>query len=241
MRRAGVPGSLREQVLGAYRRLGDDVPVAVRSSATSEDTAGTSFAGMHETFANVVGGDAVLDRLVDCWASLFGERVIAYRAGRGLTEEPAIAVVVQRLVDAERAGVMFTADPSTGDRDRIVIEAAFGLGEVVVSGQVEPDTYVVAKPSFQVRQVRVGHKAHKLTGAPDGIVARVELPDVEADARVLRDEEVVELARLGARIEEHYGAPQDVEWAIAGGETYVLRPAPSPPSTARPRRRRTRA
>lgn len=226
VRRAGVPATLREQVLDAYRRLGDDVPVAVRSSATSEDTAGTSFAGMHETFTNVVGGEAVLARLVDCWASLFGERVIAYRAGRGLAEEPAIAVVVQRLVDAERAGVMFTADPSTGDRDRIVIEAAFGLGEVVVSGQVEPDTYVVATPSVQLRQVRVGHQTHKLTSAPDGTVARVELPDVEADARVLRDDEVVELARYGARIEEHYRAPQDVEWAIAGGETWILQARP---------------
>src|SRR5690606_1875370 len=126
----------RDAILAAYHRLGEDVPVAVRSSATAEDTAGTSFAGMHETFANVVGDDAVLARVVDCWASLYGQRVIAYRASQGLDEEPAIAVVVQQLVESERAGVLFTADPSTGDTTRVVIEAAFGLGEVVVSGQV---------------------------------------------------------------------------------------------------------
>ena len=117
----------------------------MRSSATAEDTAGTSFAGMHETFANVVGDDAVIARIVDCWTSLYGQRVIAYRAACGLTEEPSIAVVVQQLIASERAGVLFTADPSTGDRDRIVIEGAFGLGEVVVGGQVEPDTYVLDK------------------------------------------------------------------------------------------------
>lgn len=145
MRKAGVPVGMAEQVLAAYRRLGTEVPVAVRSPATAEDTAGTSFAGMHETHANVVGDRAVLERLVDCWASLYGERVISYRASQGITDEPAIAVVVQQLIDADRAGVMFTADPSTGDRTRIVIEGAFGLGEVVVGGQVEPDTYVLLK------------------------------------------------------------------------------------------------
>lgn len=145
VRKAGVPAGVRDEVLAAYRRLGADVAVAVRSSATAEDTAGTSFAGMHQTFANVVSDQAVLERLVDCWTSLYGERVIAYRASQGLAEEPAIAVVVQRLVDSERAGVLFSADPSTGDTGRVVVEAAFGLGEVVVSGQVEPDTYVLSK------------------------------------------------------------------------------------------------
>ena len=188
VRRAGVPEELRQVVVAAYRRLGDSVPVAVRSSATAEDTAGTSFAGMHETFANVVGDDAVLERLVDCWASLYGERVIAYRASQGLDEEPAIAVVVQQLIDSERAGVMFTADPSTNDRSRIVIEAAFGLGEVVVSGQVEPDTYTLTKEPPTLVSVRVGRKDHQLVSGPDGTVARVELDDAHALRRVLTDE-----------------------------------------------------
>lgn len=114
VRGAGIGDVLAKEVTAAYRDLGHDVPVAVRSSATAEDTAGTSFAGMHETFANVIGEDAVLERVVDCWASLYGERVLAYRASQGLDAEPAIAVVVQRLVPSERAGVLFTANPTSG-------------------------------------------------------------------------------------------------------------------------------
>jgi pyruvate, water dikinase len=226
VRRAGVPATVREQVLGAYHELGDGAAVAVRSSATAEDAAGTSFAGMHDTYANVVGDAAVLDRLVDCWASLYGERVIAYRASQGMTEEPVIAVVVQQLVHSERAGVLFTADPSNGDRSRIVVEGALGLGEVVVSGQVEPDTYVVAKDGLRLVQTRVGHQTHRLDGADDGTVRRVDLDAEAGGARVLSDDEVVGLARLGLEVEAHYGRPQDVEWAIAGGRTYLVQSRP---------------
>jgi len=227
VRKAGVPASLRDAILAAYHRLGEDVPVAVRSSATAEDTAGTSFAGMHETFANVVGDDAVLARVVDCWASLYGQRVIAYRASQGLDEEPAIAVVVQQLVESERAGVLFTADPSTGDTTRVVIEAAFGLGEVVVSGQVEPDTYVLLKRGPHLVQSRVGHKTHQLVSGADGTVQRLELDAERADARVLSDAEAVELAELGLSVEAHYGGePQDIEWAIAGGKVHLLQARP---------------
>ncbi|HZJ28170.1 MAG TPA: phosphoenolpyruvate synthase [Acidimicrobiia bacterium] len=232
VRKAGVPEAIRRDVAVAYDELGANVPVAVRSSATAEDSAQSSFAGMHDTYANVVGIDAVLDRLVDCWASLYGERVIGYRASRGLDEEPAIAVVVQRLVAAERAGVLFTANPATGARDEVVIEAAFGLGEVVVSGQVEPDTYTVARSAdteadgLVVSDVRVGHKHHALVAGDDGAVDRVELGDDRVTARVLTDAEAVGLAHLGLRVEAHYGEPQDVEWAIAGDETVVLQARP---------------
>ena len=226
VRKAGVPGRLRDEIVAAYHHLGGDVAVAVRSSATAEDTAGTSFAGMHETFANVVGDVALIERVVDCWVSLYGDRVIAYRSSQGLVDEPAIAVVVQRLVAAERSGVLFTVDPSSGDRTRMVIEGAFGLGEVVVAGQVEPDTYVLAKDGPRLVQVRVGHKSHKLVAVPDGMVARVELAGPEAEARVLTDEEVLALAQLGLRVEAHYGEPQDVEWAMAGGQTYLVQSRP---------------
>jgi pyruvate,water dikinase len=226
VRQAGVPDELRAAVLAAYHELGDSVPVAVRSSATAEDTAGTSFAGMHETYANIVGDAAVIERLVDCWASLYGERVISYRASQHLDEEPAIAVIVQQLIDSERAGVMFTADPSTNDRSRIVIEAAFGLGEVVVSGQVEPDTYVLSKQPPAVVSVRIGRKDHQLVSGPGGTVARVELDEVGALRRVLTDDEVAQLAELGERVEAHYGEPQDTEWAIAGGAIYLLQARP---------------
>jgi pyruvate,water dikinase len=224
--KAGVPAGLRAEIEAAYAQMGADVPVAVRSSATAEDTAGTSFAGMHQTFANVVGAHAVIERVVDCWASLYGERVIAYRASQGLTDEPAIAVVVQQLVDSERAGVMFTADPSTGDRDRIVIEGAFGLGEVVVSGAVEPDTYVLDKDGPRLLHARIGHKSHELRGGPDGTVVERALTDAEAATRVLTEEEAVELARLGLQVEAHYGQPQDMEWAMAGGHTYLVQSRP---------------
>jgi pyruvate,water dikinase len=227
VRQAGVPADLREAVLAAYHQLGSDVSVAVRSSATGEDTAGTSFAGMHETFANVVGDTDVLTRLVDCWASLYGERVISYRATRGITDEPAIAVVVQQLVRSERAGVMFTADPSTGDRSTLVIEGAFGLGEVVVGGQVEPDTYIVSEHGPRVMQVRVGRKDHQLVSADGGDVRRVDFDEADALRRVLTDDEAVALARLGSLVRDHYGGePQDVEWAIADGEMFILQARP---------------
>lgn len=229
VRDAGVPGPMRDIVVDAYRRLGDgvDVPVAVRSSATGEDTAGTSFAGMHETFTNVIGAEAVLDRLVACWASLYGERAISYRASRELTDEPAIAVVVQRMLDAERAGVLFTADPSTGDRSVVVIEGAFGLGEVVVSGQVEPDTYRLQKSGGAPVDVRVGHKTHQLVRGADGSTVRVELDAATADRRVLSDDEAEALAQLGVWVEAHHdGVPQDLEWAIADGRTFLVQARP---------------
>jgi pyruvate, water dikinase len=226
VRSAGIPEVLLGQLREAYTQLGTDVPVAVRSSATAEDTEGTSFAGMHETFLNTVGVDALAARVLDCWASLFGERVIAYRASQALTEEPVIAVVVQRLVDPDVAGVMFTVDPSTGERDHLVIEGAPGLGEVVVSGAVEPDTYVVSREGFRVIDARVGHKTHKLVSGPGGTVERVDFDDDEALRRVLPDEMVSRIAEMGARIEEHYGAPQDIEWAIAEGELYMLQSRP---------------
>jgi pyruvate,water dikinase len=130
---AGVPDELRREILAAYHRLGDNVAVAVRSSATSEDAAGASFAGMNESFTNLNGDAALVEHIVRCWASIWGERVIAYRKGQRIEEEPAIAVVVQRMVDAEAAGVLFTVDPAGGDDCHMVIEAAFGLGEVVVA------------------------------------------------------------------------------------------------------------
>ncbi len=240
VRKAGVPAAIRNEILAAYRQLGGG-PVVVRSSATAEDTGGTSFAGMHETFANVIGDEELVERLVDCWASLYGERVIAYRASQGLADEPAIAVVVQRLVASERAGVLFTVDPSDGARDHLVIEAAFGLGEVVVSGQVEPDTYVVAKDGPRLHSARIGHKTHRLDLVAGGGTAREELTDPMADSRVLSDAEVLELAQLGLRVEAHYGQPQDVEWALEGGRTWLVQSRPittldevAPSPSARP-------
>ncbi len=223
--KAGIPGYLAAEVADAYRRLGDG-PVAVRSSATSEDTADSSFAGMHETYTNVAGEAALTERIVDCWASTYGQRVVAYRKGQRLDEEPAIAVVVQRMVNSERSGVMFSADPSTGDTSRIVVEGAFGLGEVVVGGQVEPDTYVLSKVGPKLLSVRVGMKTHQIVRGPDGADRRVDLTPEWGGRRVLTDEEAVALGALALRVEEHYGAPQDLEWAIAEGGIYLVQSRP---------------
>ncbi len=223
--KAGLPDELRAQLLEAYDTLGRG-RVAVRSSATSEDTSAASFAGMNETFTNVRDADELCTRVVDCWASLFGPRVVSYRRTRGFVDEPAIAVIVQRMVTSERSGVMFTVDPSTNDKSRIVIEAAFGLGEVVVGGQVEPDTYIVAKEGPLVVDVRVGVQTHLVTTGPDGTDHRIELPPAEGSRRVLNENEILALARLGGRVEEHYGCPQDVEWAMAEGDTFLVQSRP---------------
>ncbi len=220
-----LPHDLRDAVITAYRDLGGG-DVAVRSSATAEDGADTSFAGMNETFTNVSGEEAVLDKIRDCWASLYGARVIAYRASQSMTAEPAIAVVVQRMAQAERAGVMFSADPATDDRSRVVIEGAFGLGEVVVGGQLVPDTYVLSKDGPTLLEARVGYKSHKVVRGPDGADATVELSPAEAVRRVLTDDEAVALARLAIRIEEHYGTPQDMEWVIESGQIHVVQSRP---------------
>src|SRR5512133_654068 len=140
---APIPGDIADAIADAYRRLGDDVAVAVRSSGTTEDAGDSSFAGMNASFTNVIGLRNVLARVKDCWASLYGERVLAYRAEQHLNEEPAIAVIIQKMIFSEVSGVMFTADPTTGARDRMIIESVFGQGEAIVSGRVEPDTYVL--------------------------------------------------------------------------------------------------
>ena len=223
---AGVPEDVARAVLDAYHELGHLVPVAVRSSATAEDGATTSFAGMNESFTNVVGDEQLLARLLDCWASLYGARAMSYRRSQGVTDEPAIAVVVQRMVDAHRSGVMFTADPASGDGSHLLVEAAFGLGEVVVSGQVEPDTYVVQREGPRLLSVHVGDKTHKVVRGLDGSDLRVDLPAELARSRVLEDDEVLEIARLGLRIAEHYGADQDVEWALHGDDLLVVQSRP---------------
>ncbi|MGZ4734634.1 MAG: phosphoenolpyruvate synthase [Acidimicrobiia bacterium] len=223
---AGVPDAVRESILAAYHRLGPASRVAVRSSATAEDTTDTSFAGMHESFTNVQGDDALLAAISACWTSLFGDRVVSYRASRAITSEPAIAVVVQEMVDADRSGVMFGVDPATGSRDRVVIEAAFGLGEVVVGGQVEPDYYLASKEPARILSFRVGEKSIAVRRDANGVEQRETLSDDEAGRRVLTDADVLTLVGLATRAEQHYGAPQDMEWAISGEHVFLVQSRP---------------
>ncbi|HVU90809.1 MAG TPA: phosphoenolpyruvate synthase, partial [Jatrophihabitans sp.] len=221
-----IPSEIAQAVRQAYAVLGVDEIVAVRSSGTVEDSAAASFAGMNATFTNVRGPDALLRRIVDCWASLYGARSMAYRAQAGIQEEPTIAVIVQRMVPSQTSGIMFTADPATGERGHLVIEAVRGQGEAIVSGMVEPDTYRVSKEPLAVDAVRIGHQKVEIVRAQDGTEQVRDLDAATGDARVLADDAVLEIARLGLAVEAHYGSPQDVEWAAADGKVWLVQSRP---------------
>ena len=228
--REPMPARLEAAVRAAFAELagGEAIAVAVRSSATSEDTASASFAGMNETFLNVRGADEVVAAVRRCWASLFGARTVFYRAKRGFGQaDMDIAVVVQRQVPATRAGVMFTIDPATGDPDHLVIEGAFGLGESVVSGSVSPDRYVVDKPLLAIVAREVRRKELSIDANEDGGTVQRTLDDVEAASPVLTDDEVRAVAEFGRRVERHYHAPQDTEWAFdPSGTLWLLQSRP---------------
>ncbi|RYJ13116.1 phosphoenolpyruvate synthase [Halogeometricum borinquense] len=224
-----VPESVGEEILAAYDEVGesdDEAFVAVRSSATAEDLPDASFAGQQETFLNVQKDD-LIHRVKECWASLFSQRAIYYRNRKGFPHhEVDIAVVVQEMVDAEKSGVMFTSHPSTGE-PRIIIEAAWGLGEAVVSGSVSPDNYVVDRDSGEVETATVADK--KVMMVKDSETGETVERDVEDDkrsARVLDEDEIARLVELGERVEDHYGEPQDVEWAIYEDDVYMLQSRP---------------
>jgi len=222
-----VPDGVRDEILSAYRNLGDGKRfVAVRSSATAEDLPDASFAGQQETFLNVQE-DALVERVKECWASLFSQRAIYYRNRQGFPhEEVDIAVVVQEMVDAEKSGVLFTSHPSTGE-PQIIIEAAWGLGEAVVSGSVSPDNYVVDRETAEVQTATVADKKMMMVKDEEtGQTVDRDVPDEKRSARVLSDEEIAELVELGRRVEDHYETPQDVEWAIYDGEMYMLQSRP---------------
>jgi rifampicin phosphotransferase len=212
-----VPPRITAAVEQAYAALGKATPVAVRSSATAEDLPFASFAGQQDTYLNVTGIDAVLEAVRDCWASLWTDRAVAYRAALGIApHEVALAVVIQRMVDAASAGVMFTANPLTGRRREAVIDAAPGLGEAVVSGAVNPDHFVVDTESARVLERKLGDKRVMVRPLPGGGTETQDLPG-PAGASSLTDGQAVELAALGAEAERHFGSPQDTEWAIDTG------------------------
>ncbi|MEV5503890.1 PEP/pyruvate-binding domain-containing protein [Nonomuraea fuscirosea] len=218
-----VPGPIAGEILRAYEALGRDVPVAVRSSATAEDLPDMSFAGQQDTYLNI-RGDALLDAVRRCWASLWNPRAIAYRDTNGVPhDDVALAVVVQELVDADAAGVMFTADPVTGARDDTVINASWGLGEAVVGGQVTPDTIVVSGGA--VTSARLGDKQVMTVRTETGTEER-PVPAGLRDAAVLDDAEAVRLAALGARVQDLYGTPMDVEWTRRDGDFAIVQARP---------------
>ncbi|HEY6398336.1 MAG TPA: PEP/pyruvate-binding domain-containing protein [Solirubrobacteraceae bacterium] len=226
MRTVELDPALREAVLSAYATLGrGDVPVAVRSSACAEDSEAASFAGQQETFLHVRGGDEVLARIRDCWASFFSERALFYRAEKGSLTDLSIAVVVQRMVHADISGVLFTCDPVRKRRDRMVVEAVIGLGEAAVSGAVTPDHYII-KRDGRVRKAQVHQQPYAIVAGDAGGVVERPLEPEEGSVRKVGDDLLAELARVGRDLEQRVGVPQDIEWAVQGGELYVLQARP---------------
>jgi phosphohistidine swiveling domain-containing protein len=224
----GMPVALRAEIGEAYAALGGGA-VAVRSSATAEDLPGAAFAGQQDTFLNVVGEEAVGQAVSDCWASLWTDRAIAYRRRQGIDpREVAIAVVVQKMVPADVAGVMFTANPVTGERGEIVVDASPGLGEAVVSGRVTPEHYVLDRTG-RIRSFRP--RGGEVVISPDAGGGTREQPGSRSPVPSLTADHLRELADLGRRAQEHFGRPQDIEWALAGGRIDVLQ---SRPMTALP-------
>ena len=218
-----MPVGLRSEITKAYDRLGGG-SVAVRSSATAEDLPGAAFAGQQDSYLNVIGEAALIDAVRQCWASLWTDRAIAYRARLGIDpSEVGMAVVVQRMVDAEVAGVMLTADPVSGDRETVVVDASAGLGEAVVSGLVTPDHYLLDLEG-RVRDYRPGRREVVIRSAPAGGVTR-QSGDADQIER-LPDTVIADLGRLGTTVARHFGRPQDLEWAYAGGQVWLLQARP---------------
>lgn len=219
-----LPAEIAAQITSAYHALSSP-PVAVRSSATAEDLPGLAFAGQHDTYLNVVGEEAVLDAVKRCWGSLWTARAIAYRARNHIPPgEAVLAVVVQKLIAADSSGVLFTANPVTGRRDEMIIEASFGLGEAVVSGQVDPDHYVVNSARWEATERKLGAKEMAIMPRAAGGTEQVQRHDPQGQA--LPDAQMIELAQTAQRAAEHFGSPQDIEWAWADRQLYLLQSRP---------------
>jgi phosphoenolpyruvate synthase/pyruvate phosphate dikinase len=220
-----IPADLAAAITRAVTALGRETACAVRSSATAEDSPTASFAGQQDTYLNVVGPAAVLGHVSRCWASLFTERAVTYRLRGGLDSRPVrMAVVVQRMVFPQAAGILFTADPVTGNRKVVSVEASFGLGEALVAGLVNPDVYQVRDGAVVARAVA----AKKLASyaRPAGGTHELAVDPARQEQPALTDAQVVRLAALGRRIEAHFGRPQDIEWCLAGDEFQVVQSRP---------------
>jgi len=216
-----LPGEVASAIAAGYAALGGgSADVAVRSSATVEDSADASFAGLQDTYLGVCGSSSVLEHVRRCWASLYNDSSVAYRRRLGMPEDGiAMAVVVQRMVRPRAAGVMFTRSPVTGDRSVVAIEGTWGLGSALVSGDVTPDSFVVSKITGEITSRRVSVKGRLHTFLPNGPgVTVTDTPAARRDAASLTDDEIRALADIARRVETHYGAPQDIEWALLDGD-----------------------
>lgn len=228
---AGPVAECEQAIRVAYATLCEhvgqiDVPVAVRSSATAEDQPDASFAGQQDTYLWIRGADEVVNHVVRCWASLYTDRAISYRHESGYGgESVSMSVAVQQMVLPKAAGVAFTLDPTNGDRSKVVLDSAFGIGESVVSGIVTPDNWVVDKVIFEIVKRTVSAKELEVVLDGDVIVHR-RLDGDRSLAASLDDAEIIAVARLARRAEKHFGRPQDVEWAVADGVVHLLQSRP---------------
>jgi pyruvate,water dikinase len=221
-----ILADVERDIRAAYRGLGEDVRVAVRSSATAEDSLNASFAGQHDSFLGVHGEQALFEAVRKCWASLWTDRAIHYRSTQKIPHASvALAVVVQQMIPADVAGVMFTLNPVTGSTEELTITASYGLGEAVVSGLVTPDTYAVAKRAMTISRVSIGTKEQKVVQRDQGTMV---VPTATGEQRrpCLSDSMVLEIARVGVAVERHYGRPQDIEWAVADNRVHLLQSRP---------------
>jgi pyruvate,water dikinase len=227
-----MPKEMEKEILQKYRELCKyagkrDAAVAVRSSATAEDLPGASFAGQQDTFLNVTE-KTLLSSVKKCWSSLFTPRAIVYREEKGFShEEVLISVAVQELISSRSSGVMFTLEPVSGDRDKIVMNASWGLGEAVVSGQVTPDEYLINKKDLNILEKNVVKKDKEIVSDKKGGTKWMTTPKELRDSQAITDEEIVRLARYGIEIENHYKVPQDIEWAVDDrGRIFILQARP---------------
>ena len=222
-----MPPEIERAIVERWHAHGEDAAYGVRSSATAEDLPQASFAGQQDTYLNVRGAAALLKAVRDCWASLFTDRAILYRAQQGFDHrDVSLSVVVQRMIQAEISGIMFTADPVSGNRTIVSIDASYGLGEALVSGIVSADLYQVSARERQIVKRQIADKQVMVRSLPEGGVEQVALEGAARTAPVLDDAQVLALADIGRAIAAHYGTPQDIEWALADGRWYVLQARP---------------
>ena len=223
-----IPAEIERSIKQAYLDLcrdleQDDLPVAVRSSATAEDLPDASFAGQQETYLNVRGVPSLLEHSRLCWASLWSHPAVTYRNEQGFEHDKVhLCIAVQAMIEAEVAGILFTANPVSGNRDETLMNASWGLGEAVVSGLVTPDTITVSRPERRIVDYAVGSKEIAIHYAHDGGIVELPTSDEQRSEQALADRQALELADLGGEIEAHYGAPQDIEWALRKDKLYVL-------------------
>ncbi len=222
-----LPGEVAEAVRQSWRVIGTDQAYAVRSSATAEDLPDASFAGQQDTYLNIIGEANLLNAIRRCWVSLFTDRAILYRIQNNFPHhEVQLSVVVQQMIMAETSGILFTADPLTGHRHTLTIDASFGLGVALVSGMVFPDAYRVDKRTSAILDRQIADKLIGIFPKKDGGTRQVTLNEAQRKQTVLTDTQILTLADMGCQIESHYGTPQDIEWAISEGQIYLLQARP---------------